>query len=250
MAWPGVGVGGQSPSLPLHGYGRIRDLPPDRGALRHLSAILGRGEPVVSRTAVLSDGTIPGEKALGVSCGFKPLHPPLSLVARLMRVFRTPVEVAVRAMFHTREIFPFRRPIALQLIGDDHAWDILLALKDLAAEFLGGDLIAPSLYQNIEHVPVLVDGAPEVMPFAVDAENHSIQVPRVAGSGAPAAELIGILLTELVAPLLDRFIRHDDAAGKQARLHIAVAEAEAEIQPHRVADDFGRKAMIFVVMGR
>jgi hypothetical protein len=121
MALPGVGVGGQSPSLPLHGHGRTRDLPPDLGALSHLSAILGRGEPVVSRTEVLSDGTVPGEKALGVSCRFKPMHPPLSLVARLKRVFRTTVEVAVLAMFHTREIFPFRRPIALQLIGDDHA---------------------------------------------------------------------------------------------------------------------------------
>jgi hypothetical protein len=106
------------------------------------------------------------------------------------------------------------------------------------------------LYQNIEHVPVLVDGAPEVVPFAVDAEKHFIQVPLVAGSGAPVAELIGILLTELVAPLPDRFIRHDDAAGKQELLHIAVAEAEAEIRSDAVADDFGRKAMIFVVMGR
>ena len=88
------------------------------------------------------------------------------------------------------------------------------------------------------------------MPFAVDVEKHFIQVPLVAGSGAPAAELIGILLTELVAPLPNRFIRHDDAAGKQELLHIAVAEAEAEIRSDAVADDFGRKAMIFVVMGR
>jgi hypothetical protein len=48
-------------------------------------------------------------------------------------------------MFDPRQNLPLRGTIALQFIGDDHAWNILAAFEELAEEFLGGDLIAPSL---------------------------------------------------------------------------------------------------------
>ena len=110
---PGVAVGGLSLTLPLCGHGRARDLLLDLESLTHLLAVLGGGEPVAFRSEVLADGTIRGEKTLHVPWGCKPLHPPLSLAGRLMRVFRTIVEVAVLAMFHTREILPLRSRRAL-----------------------------------------------------------------------------------------------------------------------------------------
>ena len=95
---------------PLHGHGRAHDLLPDLESLTYLLAVLGGGEPAAFRSEVLADGTRRGEKTLRVPWGFTPLHPPLALAGRLMRVFRTIVEGAVLAMFHTREMLPLRSP--------------------------------------------------------------------------------------------------------------------------------------------
>lgn len=62
-------------------------------------------------------------------------------------------------------------------------------------------------------------------------------------------ELIGVLLAELASPLTDRFVGHGDAAGEQELFHISVAEAETEIQPDAVADDFRRKATVLITVG-
>jgi hypothetical protein len=53
--------------------------------------------------------------------------------------------------------------------------------------------------------------------------------------------MIGVLLTQLVAPLPDRSIGHDDAAGEQQLFHITVAKTEAEVQPNAMGDDLAGK---------
>ena len=83
----------------------------------------------------------------------------------------------------------------------------------------------------------------------MDGEEDFIQMPFVAGSGTPAPELIGIGLPELQAPFADRFIGHEDPAGEQQLFHITVAQAEAEVEPDAMADDLGRKPMVFVRVG-
>jgi hypothetical protein len=60
------------------------------------------------------------------------------------------------------------------------------------------------------------------------------------------AEFIRIGLAEVAAPLPNRFVRHQDPAGEQEFFPIAVAEAEAEIQPHAMADDLCREAVILI----
>ena len=50
----------------LCGYGRIRDLPPDPESVRHLLTVLGGGEEMSTRSEVLGNRAIGGEKALGV----------------------------------------------------------------------------------------------------------------------------------------------------------------------------------------
>ena len=44
-----------------------------------------------------SDGPVYGQKALGMTCRFEPPHGPLPLACRLMRIFRTIIEMAVLA---------------------------------------------------------------------------------------------------------------------------------------------------------
>jgi len=80
-----------------------------------------------------------------------------------MRVLTPVIEVATLAMLHPRQDLALGRAIALELIRDDHPWDVLQALEQLAEKLLRRVLVAAALHQNIEDVILLVDSAPQVM---------------------------------------------------------------------------------------
>jgi hypothetical protein len=149
-------------------------------------------------------------------------------------------------MFHVWENLPLGSPITFQLISDNDPWSIPAALEQLAEEFLRRLLVSPALHQDIEHAPILIDRPPEIVPLTMNGEKHFIQMPLVTRLRPTTTQLIGILLAEFPAPLPDRFIRYNDTAGKQEFLYIAVAQAETEIEPNRVADDLGRKAVVLI----
>jgi len=65
----------------------------------------------------------------------------------------------------------------------------------------------------------------------------------------PATELIGILLAKLTAPLADRLVGHGYTTFQEQFFDITEAQAEAEIQPHGVADDFNGKTMVLTRLG-
>jgi hypothetical protein len=73
-------------------------------------------------------------------------------------------------------------------------------------------------------------------------------VPLIARLGTSTAQLIGILLAKLAAPLADRFIRHDDPTSEQEVFHVMIAKTEAEVQPDTMADDFNEKTMMLVML--
>jgi len=53
----------------------------------------------------------------------------------------------------------------------------------------------------------------------------------------------------LSAPFANSLIDHYHAPFHQPLFDIAEAQAEAEVQPHGVADDLDRKAVVLVVVG-
>ena len=63
---------------------------------------------------VLGDGTRCGKKSLGLTRRLKPLHTPLALPSRLMRVFCTVIEIAMLAMFHPWQDLALSGSLALQ----------------------------------------------------------------------------------------------------------------------------------------
>ena len=77
-----------------------------------------------ARTEVLRDGTVSGEEPLGVTRRLEPLHAPLALTSRLMRVLRAVIEIAMLAMFHPWQDLALGGSVALEFIGDDHARDV------------------------------------------------------------------------------------------------------------------------------
>jgi hypothetical protein len=195
---------------------------------------------------VLDYRTIRGEEALRVPWRFEPLHAPFPLAGGLMGVLGTVIQIPMLPMFHAWQELPLGGSITLQLVRDDDLWSVLAPLEQLAEEFLCGLLVPPALHQDIEDLAVLIDSPPEIVPLTTNREKDLIQMPLITSLGAPATQLIGIRLLELLASLPERFVRHDDPAGEQQLFDITVAEAEAKVQPNAMADDLGRKPMMFV----
>ena len=139
-----------------------------------------------------------------------------------------------------------RHLVAGQLVGDDHPRHVPQALEQSAEELLGGHRVSARLDQNVEHVAVLVDRAPQVLLCAVDLDEHLIEVPFVAGPRAPPAQLVGVGLPELGAPAPDRLVGDDDTAFEHQLLDLTEAEREPEVQPHAVVDDLGRVPEPFI----
>lgn len=165
-----------------------------------------------------------------------------------MGVFRAVVQVAVLPVFDARQDLMLGRRIACQPIGDDDPRHVLASFQELAEERLGRVRVPPTLPQDIEHSPVLIHGPPEIMALPIDREEHFIQVPLVTRLRASASELIGMRLAKFPTSLTGRLIGDDDPARGQQFFDIAVAEAEPEIEPDRVADDLYREAAILIAV--
>jgi hypothetical protein len=140
-----------------------------------------------------------------------------------MRVFGAVVEIAVLVVLQTWENFPVGCAAACELVPDNHPWYVGQVLDQLAEKLLRGLLVPSALHEHIQHIAVPIQGAPQVMAFALNCQKYLIQVPFVARPYAPAAWLIGILLAELPAPLANGFIGHEDTTNEQQLFDIAAA---------------------------
>jgi len=63
-------------------------------------------------------------------------------------------------MLHSGHDFSFRRTVAPQLVGDDHARHVPQTLQQLAKETLGGFLIPATLNQNVKDIAFLIHRSP------------------------------------------------------------------------------------------
>src|SRR5262245_64621955 len=99
-------------------------------------------------------------------------------------------------MFHPWEDLALGSSVALEFVSHDHARHVGQALEQFAEELLCGPLITAALYQDIQHVPVLIHGSPQIVMFALDRQKHFIHLPLVTRLRTAATELIGILLAE------------------------------------------------------
>jgi hypothetical protein len=154
-----------------------------------------------------------------------------------MRVLTAVVEIPTLAVFHPRQDRALRRSVTLQLIRDDHPWHVLQPLEQLPEKLFRGLLVAAALHQDIQHVVVSVNRAPQVMALAIDGQKDLVEVPLVPWLGASPLQLIRVVLPKLQAPLPDGFMGDVDAAGEQQLLHVAVAQRKTIVEPDPMADD-------------
>jgi hypothetical protein len=99
------------------------------------------------------------------------------------------------------------------------------------------------LDQNVDYVAVLIHGTPQILLLAVDSNKDLVQVPVVAEPALSSLQFPSIVRTEFLTPLSDRFIRHNDSALGEKILDISEAQAEAMVNPDRIADNLGRETV-------
>ena len=95
-------------------------------------------------------------------------------------------------------------------------------------------------------MPVLINGAPQIVLFPIDGEEDLIEMPFVTGLCPPSAQLVGRVLAKFLAPLPDRFIGEDDPTLGHQFFDIAIAEGESILEPHSVTDNLGGEAVALV----
>ena len=149
-------------------------------------------------------------------------------------------------MSNAGEHNPFRRRVAAQFVGNDHAWAARRGTQQLAEEPDGSKSVPSWLDENIENDTVLVDRSPEIVGDSVDLEEDFIQMPFVTGPSATSSQTGGIRSTKFVAPASDRLIAEQYSPSGHQFYHITEAHTEPEVQPNAVRDDLLREPMATV----
>ena len=100
------------------------------------------------------------------------------------------------------------RPVARQFVGNEAKRFVSLPLQELSEESSRCTPVPTGLNENIDHVTVLIHGAPEILALPVDRDEDFVQVPCVAETALTAFQSAGVLCSEFDRPLSDRFIRN------------------------------------------
>ena len=176
-------------------------------------------------------------------------HLALALPGRLVRDFGTIVRVLVRAANHGRHHGAERRGVAAQLIRNQSARLLALAFQQLTEEPLRRAAIASRLDEDVDDVAVLVHGAPQILPPALNCDEEFVQIPGVAQPAPASPQGPRILRSERSTPAPNRLVGDRDTSLSQQIFRVAEAETEPVVQPDGVTDNFGRKS-ISVIPGR
>jgi len=101
--------------------------------------------------------------------------------------------------------------------------------------------IATQLDEDVDHITVLVNGAPEIVLLTPNVHEEFIQVPRIAQPTLATLERTSVLGTELQTPQSDGLVSDDDPPLCQEIFDISEAQAEAVVEPNGMADDLRRE---------
>src|SRR5207344_288237 len=73
--------------------------------------------------------------------------------------------------------FAQRRTVGSELVGDDGDGSDALLLQKFPHELEGRLTVAPWLNEDIQNLAFAVHGAPDVQLFAIDGDEHFIEMP-------------------------------------------------------------------------
>ena len=142
-------------------------------------------EQVAPNTKEIPYESVHREKPLRMRGGLESAHLSLALPRGLMRDLRSIVLVLPRAVDHGRHRGAVRRRITPELVRDQTARLPAVPFQQLPEETGGRPPVASRLDQNVNHVPVLVHGAPQILSPSLGRHKKLVQKPSVAHPAAP-----------------------------------------------------------------
>jgi hypothetical protein len=170
---------------------------------------------VPSRPGVAVDHRVRRQEPLCLTVRFEPLHLPLSSSRGSMRILSPIVQIPAGPVSYLRHDRSLSNAVAAQAVRDEASWLIAKPTQQMLEEPLGGGAISPLLHQNIQDDTMLIDGAPQVVLHAPDADEHFVEVPGVPWPRPPSLQSSGEFGTELQASEPDTFVGHQDPAFGQ-----------------------------------
>jgi hypothetical protein len=97
---------------------------------------------------------------------------------------------------------------------------------------VGPNGVSPVLRRNIDDLPFLINGTPQVLELTVDCQVHLIQVPGTSYSPATPTQSFGIFASNLVALPTHGFEATGEIAFSHYELDTAITQAEANTAKH------------------
>ena len=153
-------------------------------------------EQVAADPEEILDDAVHRGKPLQMGGRIEPAHLSLALPSRLVGDFGAVVPVLVRAVNHRRHHGAERRRVAAQLVRDQPPRFPALAFQQLTEEPLRRAAIASRLDEDVDYVPVLVDGPPQVLLPALNPHEQLTKIPRVTLPATPAPQPSSVLEPE------------------------------------------------------
>ena len=139
--------------------------------------------------------------------------------------------------------------VGSQLVGYDALWMASLLSQQPRQQAFRSFRVAAGLDDFVENVTLLIDGAPQPTPLAVDRDDDLVQVPDIAATWRFAPQATRVIFPEFDCPASDGLVGDDDTAFPQHFFDQAEAQGKSEIQPHCMGDDLRRETVTFVTHG-
>jgi hypothetical protein len=178
---------------------------------------------------------------LGLSFTVEPLHLTLAPSCRLMRILG-PIVLAHPVLMASRQsdLGPCCA-IRAKLVGHQNIGCEALFLEQLAHQFHGGSLVAPSLHKQVENLAFVVNRAPEPELPARDHHGHLVEMPLRRWPRASTTKFSSEQWPELQGLPSHRFVGHIEPTLREQIFDVAIAERETRIEPNGAPNDRGRK---------
>jgi hypothetical protein len=186
---------------------------------------------MTTRVEVVGDRGVDQKEALGRSERPETLHLPFSLPDRDVRAL-DPIVLPPRPMTPHREAeIPHGGGIGPQLIGHDRSRREALLFQQRPHQFKCCMLIPSGLDEDIKHLTILIDCAPQIHPLSADGDEHLVQMPLRMCPRSETLELSRVGGAEPRYPAADRLIGDLDPTLGQEILGITQTQRKFVTTP-------------------
>jgi len=125
-----------------------------------------------------------------------------------------------------RNEFSMRNAIASQLVRHNLSRFAMVIFQQSLEEARSSRIVTTCLEQHFDHLAILVNSAPQVLPLATDLHRYFVDVECFAESLMPTFQPFGILRAEFIAPQTNRFIAYGNTAVSHTIFNVSMAEIE------------------------